>query len=139
MIGQDVGYEVAQYLIKRVQQQASSFPAFDRKLDAMNVSDFLQRQAAEQPESIAIAEPIKGRRQRRDLPLKERYRCMTFKEFGRQHRLDRLAMGVTERLALMIPPSCEFVSWVFALFKAGVVTVLIDPGMGKERSIASSR
>ena len=46
----------------------------------MNVSDFLQQQAAEQPESIAIAEPIKGRWQRRDLPLKERYRCMTFKE-----------------------------------------------------------
>ena len=106
----------------------------------MNVSDFLQQQAAEQPESIAIAEPIKGRWQRRDLPLKERYRCMTFKELAEDST--RLAaglqaMGVTPgtRLALMIPPSCEFVSWVFALFKAGVVTVLIDPGMGKKNMI----
>ena len=35
----------------------------------------------------------------------------------------------------LIPPSCEFVSWVFALFKAGVVTVLIDPGMGRKNMI----
>ena len=62
---------------------------------------------------------------------------MTFKELAEDST--RLAaglqaMGVTPgtRLALMIPPSCEFVSWVFALFKAGVVTVLIDPEWVKE-------
>ena len=38
-------------------------------------------------------------------------------------------------MALMIPPSLEFISWVFALFKAGVVTVLIDPGMGRKNMI----
>jgi acyl-CoA synthetase (AMP-forming)/AMP-acid ligase II len=31
-----------------------------------------------------------------------------------------------------VPPSIEFVSLVFALFKAGVVTILIDPGMGRK-------
>ena len=33
------------------------------------------------------------------------------------------------RLVLMVPQSIDFIALVFALFKAGVVTVLIDPGM----------
>ena len=42
-------------------------------------------------------------------------------------------MGVVPgtRLALLVKPSIDFVSLVFALFKAGAVTVLIDPGMGR--------
>src|SRR5207237_1337654 len=39
------------------------------------------------------------------------------------------------RLVLMVPPSIDFISLVFALFKAGVVTVLIDPGMGRRNLI----
>ena len=35
------------------------------------------------------------------------------------------------RLVLMVPQSIDFISLVFAMFKAGVVTVLIDPGMGR--------
>ena len=30
----------------------------------------------------------------------------------------------------MVPPSLEFFALTFALFKAGAVPVLIDPGMG---------
>src|SRR5437016_5845244 len=39
------------------------------------------------------------------------------------------------RLVLMVPPSIDFISLVFAMFKAGVVTVLIDPGMGRSNLI----
>src|SRR5207237_3484638 len=39
------------------------------------------------------------------------------------------------RLVLMVPPSIDFISLVFAMFKAGVVTVLIDPGMGRRNLI----
>jgi acyl-CoA synthetase (AMP-forming)/AMP-acid ligase II len=48
-----------------------------------------------------------------------------------------IEMGVRPgmRLVLMAPPSIEFISLVFALFKAGVVTVLIDPGMGRRNLI----
>ena len=106
----------------------------------MNVAEFLQRQAHQQPNAIAIAEPIKGRWRNRSLPLEKRYRCLTFQELDEFS--SRLAAGLHTleieqgaRLALMIPPSCEFISWVFALFKAGMVAVLIDPGMGGKNII----
>ncbi len=35
------------------------------------------------------------------------------------------------RLALLVRPGIDFVSLVFALFKAGAVAILIDPGMGR--------
>jgi len=40
--------------------------------------------------------------------------------------------GITPglRVALMVPPSIEFVTLTFALFRAGAVIVLIDPGIG---------
>ena len=46
-------------------------------------------------------------------------------------------MGVRPgmRLVLMVPPSIDFISLVFAMFKAGVITVLIDPGMGRRNLI----
>ena len=106
----------------------------------LNVAELLKQQATEQPHALAIAEPIAGRWNRRELALDQRYRCMTFQQLDEDS--SRLAAGLQAmeikpgtRLALMIPPSCEFVSWVFALFKAGVVTVLIDPGMGRKNMI----
>jgi acyl-CoA synthetase (AMP-forming)/AMP-acid ligase II len=49
----------------------------------------------------------------------------------------RLARGLAEvgigrgvRTVLMVPPSPEFFALTFALFRAGAVVVLIDPGMG---------
>ena len=36
------------------------------------------------------------------------------------------------RIVLAVPPSIEFVSLVFAMLKAGLVMVLIDPGMGRK-------
>ncbi|HEY2253058.1 MAG TPA: AMP-binding protein, partial [Planctomycetaceae bacterium] len=44
-------------------------------------------------------------------------------------------MGITpgHRLVLMVRPGIEFIALTFALFKAGAVVVLIDPGMGPRR------
>jgi len=108
----------------------------------MNVAEFLQLRAQQQPNAIAVAEPIQGRWRNRNLPLEKRYHCLTFQELDEDST--RLAAGLHamqveqgSRLALMIPPSCEFISWVFALFKAGMITVLIDPGMGRKNIINS--
>ncbi len=106
----------------------------------MNVAEFLQQQTVEQPDAIAVAEPIRSLQHNQNLPLEQRYRCLTFQELDDDS--SRLAAGLQAmgvqpgtRLALMVPPGCEFVSWVFALFKAGVVSVLIDPGMGRKNMI----
>jgi acyl-CoA synthetase (AMP-forming)/AMP-acid ligase II len=87
--------------------------------------------ARHNPDGIAIAEP-RGR----DGAGKRIYRTVTFRQLEEDSNLladGLLAMGVkpSTRLVLMVPPSIDFISLVFAMFKAGVVTVLIDPGMGR--------
>jgi acyl-CoA synthetase (AMP-forming)/AMP-acid ligase II len=91
--------------------------------------------ARDNPDGIAVAMPT-GR-----LPSgKRRYETLTFRELDEDSdhiAAGLLAMGVEPgmRLALMVPPSIDFISLVFALFKARVVQVLIDPGMGRSNMI----
>jgi acyl-CoA synthetase (AMP-forming)/AMP-acid ligase II len=49
------------------------------------------------------------------------------------------AQGVAPgmRLALLVPPGIPFVKLVFALLRSGATTVLVDPGMGRQRLIDS--
>jgi olefin beta-lactone synthetase len=49
--------------------------------------------------------------------------------------LQREGIQPQARIALLVPPGIEFVALVFALFKAGMVTILIDPGMGRDNLI----
>jgi acyl-CoA synthetase (AMP-forming)/AMP-acid ligase II len=72
----------------------------------------------------------------RDRAGRVNYRQLTFTELD--HDSDCLArglvrMGVTPgtKLVLFVPFSIEFITLTFALFKAGAVVVLIDPGMGR--------
>src|SRR5262245_48544914 len=76
----------------------------------------------------------------RDLSGKRIYQSLTYQELDDDSNVlaDGLAsMGVRPgmRLVLMVPPSIDFISLVFAMFKAGIVTVLIDPGMGRRNLI----
>ena len=82
---------------------------------------------------MAIAEPLG-----RDPTAKRVYRQVTFRELDddsslhgrRTARAWALEPGM--RMALLVRPGIDFISLVFALFKAGVVIVLIDPGMGRQ-------
>jgi acyl-CoA synthetase (AMP-forming)/AMP-acid ligase II len=65
------------------------------------------------------------------------YTQFTFEQLDQES--DRIARGlrawgvpVGSRLVLMVRPSLEFIALTFGLFKAGMVIVLIDPGMGKK-------
>jgi olefin beta-lactone synthetase len=71
----------------------------------------------------------------RDLSGRVAYAQLTFEQLDRES--DNLARGLQSigvvpftRLVLMVRFGIEFVSLVFAAFKAGAVVVLIDPGMG---------
>jgi len=64
-----------------------------------------------------------------------RYQQLTFRELD--DASNDVAAGLTDigigrglRTALMVPPSLDFFVLTFALFKAGAVPVLIDPGIG---------
>lgn len=99
--------------------------------EIVNVGSRLSLMAAAHPEGLAICEP-RGR----EANGRIRYRTVNFRELDDDSEL--LADGLRSlgarpgmRLVLMVPPGIDFISLVFAMFKAGVVTVLIDPGMGR--------
>lgn len=96
-----------------------------------NIASRLTEMARIAPDRPAIIAPVM--RNRRGLP---NWKSITFAELDRQS--DQLAAGLRAagakpgmKLVLFVPFSIEFISLTFALFKAGVTIVLIDPGMGR--------
>ena len=88
--------------------------------DLKNISSLITELAASMPDSPAV---IDGDR------------TISFREL--EAEISLLAAGFSRagikpglRAALMAPPSIEFVTLTFALFRAGAVIVLIDPGIG---------
>ncbi len=91
------------------------------------------------PDALAVVVP-RGR----DAAGKRQYQTCTFREL--EEESNRLASGLTAlgvrpqmRMALLVRPSREFIALVFALFKAGAVVVLIDPGMGRRNLVGCLR
>ncbi|QDU98717.1 fatty acid CoA ligase family protein [Lignipirellula cremea] len=101
----------------------------------VNVGQRLAATACDNPEGVAVAAalPRRGAGPRK-------YQVRTFAELDQDSNL--LAEGLQAhgarrgmRLVLLVKPGVDFISLVFAMFKAGVVTVLIDPGMGRSHLI----
>jgi olefin beta-lactone synthetase len=97
----------------------------------LNVAARLSKMALAMPDAIAVVEPLgydnQGNRQ---------YRHFTFSQLDRDSHviaqgLRRMGIVPGTRLALLLRPGIDFVSLVFALLKAGAVSILIDPGMGR--------
>lgn len=100
--------------------------------DLVNVARRLTETAQRDPAGRAVVFP-----RDRDEHGRRKYEVVTFAQLDRES--DRLARGLRKmgvekgtRLALMVRPSVEFVALAFALFKAGAVAILIDPGMGRK-------
>lgn len=115
----------------------------------INVGLRLSATASQNPNGIAIAMPLprgaglwpaKKIGHKQAASSGRNYQTLTFQQLNEDSNLladGLLQMGVIPgtRLVLLVPPSIDFISLVFALFKAGVVTVLIDPGMGRRNLI----
>ncbi len=105
-----------------------------------NIGHCLSMTAERMPDAIAVACPAKKQPKQLAPGSKFRYDTVTFTQLeSRSNQIARglIDMGVTKgsRIALMVPPGIDFVANVFGLFKAGVVIILIDPGMGKKNMI----
>lgn len=94
----------------------------------------LSQMAAQIPDKLAIAHA------QRDKNGNRVYEKITFAELDES--TDRIAYGFEKagipkgaRIALLVPPGINFIKLVFAMFKSGVVTILIDPGMGRKNMI----
>ena len=94
-----------------------------------NIASALTRQAERQGQNIAIHYPV-GKRGNRIT-----YESVTYSALDELS--DEYARGLIEygigrgiRSALMLTPGLDFFAMFFALFKAGAIPVLIDPGIG---------
>ncbi len=98
-----------------------------------NIARALTEMARRQPGATAIEAPLK-----RDRRGGMRYRRVTYRELDDDS--ERLAagfgclgLGPGNRAAVLLRPGVDLFAVTFALFKAGIVPVLIDPGIGPRR------
>ena len=111
---------------------APCIPSLSRIIsDSLNIADRLRQSARKWPWRRAVVCPVG-----RDREGRATYSQLTFRQLDQES--DRLAEGLKRigvqpghRIVLMVRPSLEFIALTFALFKAGAVIVLIDPGMGR--------
>ena len=95
-----------------------------------NIAAVLPEMAAARPDAPAIHFPS-GRHP----DGTRRYTTWTYAELDAQsdhiaQALEAAGIGRGVRTALMVKPSLEFFALTFAIFKAGAVPVMIDPGIG---------
>lgn len=99
-------------------------------MHTVNIASAVDVMAQSRPEEVAIFEPTSSAVDR-----KETYRRWTYREL--ESASNEIAAGLLElgfkkgdRTALMVTPSLELFGLTFGLFKAGIVPVMIDPGIG---------
>ena len=100
--------------------------------DPCNIAAVLPRMAAERGAQVAIRCPGS-----RDWRGRARFDAtLTYREL--EDRSNAIAAGLLasglargERCVLMVRPTPEFFLLMFALFKAGLVPVLVDPGIDR--------
>ena len=98
-------------------------------IEFSNVASALSLQARRQPGVAAIHYP------KRSAFGKHRYASCTYRELNDlsdcyARGLHQYGIGPGTRTALMLTPGLNFFAVFFALFKAGAVPVLVDPGIG---------
>ena len=96
-----------------------------------NVASALSRQAEHQPHTTAIHYPARSSFRSGE------YTSLSYLELNELS--DCYARGLQEygieagtRAALMLSPGLDFIAMFFAMFKAGIIPVLIDPGIGRK-------
>ncbi len=97
--------------------------------DTCNIASALISRAEEQADDIAIHYPV-GKRGSQVSYESASYSQLDSLSNDYARGLIEYGIGRGTRTALMLTPGLEFFAMFFALFKAGAVPVLIDPGIG---------
>lgn len=95
-----------------------------------NIAASLVEMAQRRPDAVAIVTTVG-----RDRGRRWRYATQTYAELDRHsdaigHALQYFGIARGDRAVLAVRPSAEFFALVFGLFKAGIVPVMVDPGLG---------
>jgi acyl-CoA synthetase (AMP-forming)/AMP-acid ligase II len=96
----------------------------------LNIASTLSATAAHVPDQPAV---VVAARQNSGAAPQITFRDLEAATERLAHGLARLGIGRGARIVLMVRPGIEFIALTFALFRAGAVVVLIDPGMGPRR------
>lgn len=98
--------------------------------DIINIAAVLPRMAEQQPDVPAIHYPTGRAADGRRTYESWTYRQLDDASSRIARGLEKVGIGRGVRTVLMVPPSLEFFALTFGMFKAGVVPVVVDPGMG---------
>ncbi|MFO7558187.1 MAG: fatty acid CoA ligase family protein [Desulfobacterales bacterium] len=104
--------------------------------DVVNVAYYLKDMARRQPYKRAVVAPVS-----RDRNDRIAYAHMTFRQLDQESDciaagLERVGIVRGTKTILMVKPCLDFFAITFALFKAGAVPVVVDPGMGIKRMLS---
>jgi acyl-CoA synthetase (AMP-forming)/AMP-acid ligase II len=99
----------------------------------LNIAEHLKRSALDRPFSRSVVYPAG-----RDRAGRIAYTHLTFQQLDREsdkvaYGLERIGITRGTRTVLMVRPGIDFFVLTFALFKAGAIPVMVDPGMGVRR------
>jgi acyl-CoA synthetase (AMP-forming)/AMP-acid ligase II len=97
-----------------------------------NIASWLPAVARQQPGKAAIVVP-----DGRGADGRARWRQLSFAELDAQsdryaRAMRRLGVVPGTRVVLLVPPSLELFTFVFAVFKLGAVLVMVDPGLPRQ-------
>ena len=95
--------------------------------DPCNIAASLPRLAREQPDRVAMRCPDGAGRYTRELT----YAQLDARSDAIAAGLGAYGIGRGSRTVVMVRPTPEFFLLMFALFKAGAVPVLVDPGIDR--------
>ncbi|MBX7103524.1 MAG: AMP-binding protein [Gemmataceae bacterium] len=87
-----------------------------------NISRWLPEQARDRGNATAVIDSRSG--------ATHTFRDLDSESDALARGLGQLGLAPGQRVVLMVPPGFPFFALTFALFKAGAIPVLIDPGMG---------
>lgn len=99
-------------------------------MPTVNIATHLKEMARSCPDQIAVMLPAGRGSGPQSSSTKLSYRELDSLSDRLAEDLVRQGIGRGVRTVLMVPPSLEFFALTFALFKAGAVSVFVDPGMG---------
>lgn len=94
----------------------------------LNIASYLTLMAERQPDALAVA--VQRRSGDRFVYEKLTARVLEDESNRVARGLETIGIGRGTRTVLMVTPGVEFFVLTFALFKAGAVPVMVDPGMG---------
>jgi olefin beta-lactone synthetase len=99
-------------------------------MPTVNIALHLKEMAKHHPTQLAVLFPSSRERSGRNSYVQFTYRELDEESDFVAAGLESIGVGRGIKTVLMVPPSLEFFSLTFALFKVGAIPVLVDPGMG---------